>query len=30
VIIGMGLVVGVVVMAIYIPMFDMSSGATMK
>jgi type IV pilus assembly protein PilC len=29
VIVGMGLVVGVVVMAIYIPMFDMSSGATM-
>jgi type IV pilus assembly protein PilC len=30
VIVGMGLVVGVVVMAIYIPLFDMSSGATMK
>jgi type IV pilus assembly protein PilC len=30
VIVGMGLVVGVVVMAIYIPMFDLSSGATMK
>jgi type IV pilus assembly protein PilC len=30
VIVGMGLVVGVVVMAIYIPMFDMSSGATMR